>query len=90
MTSKEKFPNKEHWAIIKFGQLSQPGYDAGDPPYMVSVTYYEAFLDKVDWERAIVKLEKEKGVYLPPTQYVAVHVGPPAVTTITVNVQEVK
>lgn len=79
---KKDVPQQEHWAILKFKQMSQPGYDKGDPPYLVTVVEWDAYLNKADAEKAVLKLESEKYC---PHEYVVVKIGKPATINTTVQ-----
>lgn len=82
---KKDVPDQEHWAIIKFKKVSQPGYDHGDPPYMVDVCEYVAFLERADWEAQIQELEARK---YGTEEYVAFKMPKPATIVPNVRISE--
>lgn len=73
VTSKDKVPKQEHWAIFKFSSITRTLYTENDDTQ--TIINYEAYLSRDAWLSEIEHLEKDRG-YGANRNYVAVIIKP--------------
>ena len=93
VTTKEKFPDKPHWVILKFSSTHVPGDERsrsvpghGYPAHSVPNVSYEAYLTEEKFGEALQQLEESQyGRY---DRYVAFKVDPLKITkTVSVSAE---
>jgi hypothetical protein len=82
---KKEFPKESHFVIIEFSQISQPGYDPGDPPDRIPYIDYIFFTNEEEWKKEI----ENKTLNKFGNDFVAFKANPVSIqTSVNVTIKE--